>query len=195
MHAHLYAQYTMGMELKHAILGLLSLQPMSGYDLGRAFERSVAHFWYADRSQIYRTLARLADEGAIDTTVFPQEGKPDRNEHALTDAGRAQLREWLVSPLPEERSKEPFLARLFFAASLSADEVRTLLDRREQQVEEFAAALAALDAPAGDLAGELRAATLRNGLAHAETELDWLRSTRRRLDELAPRTDATGAAR
>ena len=184
----------MSMDLKHAILGLLSLQPMSGYDLGRAFEHSVAHFWYADRSQIYRTLARLGEEGAIDTTVHAQDGKPDRNEHTLTDAGRAALHDWLVSPLSEERAKEPFLARLFFAAALSPDEVRELLVRREAQVEEFTATLAGIDAPADDLAGALRAATLRNGLAHAETELAWLRATRRRVDEFAPSASAEQSA-
>ena len=40
------------MELKHAILGLLSIRSASGYDLARAFAGSVAHFWRADRSQI-----------------------------------------------------------------------------------------------------------------------------------------------
>ena len=51
------------MELKHAILGLLSIRSASGYDLARAFAGSVAHFWHADRSQIYRTLDRLSGAG------------------------------------------------------------------------------------------------------------------------------------
>ena len=55
----------MGMELKHAILGLLSIQPMSGYDLNRAFSNTVAHFWYADQSQIYRTLDKLDRKSVV----------------------------------------------------------------------------------------------------------------------------------
>ena len=47
------------MRLRHAILGLLSHQPQSGYDLNRAFTSSVVYFWYADQSQIYRTLTAL----------------------------------------------------------------------------------------------------------------------------------------
>ena len=66
------------MELKHAILGLLSIRSASGYDLARAFAGSVAHFWHADRSQIYRTLDRLSGAGAITTAVVRQDGKPDR---------------------------------------------------------------------------------------------------------------------
>jgi len=66
------------MELKHAILGLLSIRSASGYDLARAFASSVAHFWHADRSQIYRTLDRLSGAGAITTEGVRQDGQPDR---------------------------------------------------------------------------------------------------------------------
>ena len=76
------------MELKHAILGMLSITPLSGYDLNRAFVGSVAHFWHADQSQIYRTLDRLAADGAIKTKVIRQSGKPDRKVHSLTPSLR-----------------------------------------------------------------------------------------------------------
>lgn len=170
------------MELKHALLGLLNIQPMSGYDLARAIDHSLVHFWHVDRSQVYRTLARLADDGAIDTETIPQTGKPDRQVHSLTDRGRAELAEWLASPLPVERMKNPFLARLFFSGDLSVDEVTELLNTREQQVREFEAALRAIDAPVTDFAAFLREATLRHGLAHVEAELEWLRDTKLRLD-------------
>lgn len=174
----------MGVELKYLILGLLSLQPMSGYDLGRAFANSVTHLWHADQSQIYRTLARLGDSGAIDTTVIPQDGKPDRKVHELTEAGRAELAAWLGSPLEEQQSKEPFLARLFFAAPLGVAAVLELLTEREAQVRSVLDTLGAIEAPPGDLAATLRAATLRAGLAQGEAELRWLEQTRRQLSEL-----------
>ena len=74
------------MRLRHAILGLLSHQPQSGYDLSRAFNSSVVYFWYADQSQIYRTLDRLEADGAISTQVIPQSGRPDRRVHSLTES-------------------------------------------------------------------------------------------------------------
>ena len=45
------------MSLDHAILGFLNYKPLSGYDLKKVFDSSVRHFWYADQSQIYRTLS------------------------------------------------------------------------------------------------------------------------------------------
>ncbi|ACQ81934.1 transcriptional regulator, PadR-like family [Beutenbergia cavernae DSM 12333] len=168
------------MELRHAILGLLSIQPLSGYDLGRAFAGTVAHFWYADQSQIYRTLDRLAADGAIETERIRQQTHPDRKVHTLTDRGRAELTAWLTSPLEPERPKEPFLARLFFAAELGVEGVERLLEERERQTREVLERLRAITVPAGDRAAVLQQATLSSGIAHAEAELEWLADTRRR---------------
>ena len=54
------------MSLKHAILGFLSFKPLSGYDLKKAFDNSVRHFWPANQSQIYRTLSQMTDEGLVE---------------------------------------------------------------------------------------------------------------------------------
>ncbi|WP_068399974.1 PadR family transcriptional regulator [Kribbia dieselivorans] len=171
------------MELRHAILGLLAQRPMSGYDLGRVFQGSVAHFWHADLSQIYRTLRRLADDGAIDTQTIPQDGKPDRKVHSLTEAGTTALREWLASPLETEQVKDPFLARLFFVESLGRDAALRLLDERAAQTEAVLATLSAIDIPGDSLRSTLYAATRANGVHHARAELEWIQHVRQQLDD------------
>jgi len=45
--------------LHYIILGLLGAHPMSGYDIKRAFDRSLATYWNAGNSQIYTTLKTL----------------------------------------------------------------------------------------------------------------------------------------
>lgn len=174
------------MELKHAILGLLSIRSASGYDLGRAFAGSVAHFWHADQSQIYRTLDRLSAAEAITTEVIHQDGKPDRKVHSLTDAGRTELTEWLSSPLEDEPAKEPFLARLFFAVLIGRDGVERLLEERERAMNQALAELSSITIRSDDLTGLLQTATLRNGLVHAQAELEWLRETRQLLGIAEP---------
>lgn len=171
----------MRVQLRHAILGLISLRPQSGYDLGRAFAKSVAHFWYADQSQIYRTIARLEADGAIVTEVIEQSGRPDRRVHSLSSSGRAELDGWLASPLEVERTKDPFLARVFFAAALGAEGVEELLAERERQAKATLAQLPALPQAVEDLTSELQLATLRAGVAYYEAELAWLADTRRRV--------------
>lgn len=171
----------MDVSLSHIVLGLLDLAPMTGYDLKKTFDGSAGHFWSADQAQIYRTLAKLVDDGAVDVRVVPQEGRPDRREHRITDAGRRALAEWLGSPLEAERTREPFLARVFFAGREDREVALRLLAERRAAVEERLAALRALPAPDGDPAERLRTATLRYGLRQLEAELEWLDETRAAL--------------
>ena len=50
---------------RFAILGVLSLGAMSGYDVKKLIERSIAHFWNESYGQIYPSLNRLAAEGKL----------------------------------------------------------------------------------------------------------------------------------
>ena len=88
------------MTIQYAILGLLSWRPLSGYDLKKIFDTSVRHFWPADQAQIYRTLSRLAEKGWAEMEVIEQSDRPDRKLYHITEAGRAELHAWLLTPLP-----------------------------------------------------------------------------------------------
>jgi DNA-binding PadR family transcriptional regulator len=164
--------------LRHCILGLLNLRPLSGYDLKKSFDGSVNHFWRADQSQIYRTLDRLVADGRVEVTVQPQEGRPDRKEHRITPSGQQELAHWLRSPLTAEVTREPFLARLFFLGDLGDEHaVGDLLRERREQVRQARDRLLQVGEASPeptDLAGRLRMATLHYGLEHAEAELQWL---------------------
>lgn len=172
------------MSLRHAVLGLLSHGPLTGYDLKKHVDGSVAHFWQADQAQIYRTLAGLVADGFAEVHVVAQDGRPDRKEHHVTAGGLAELGDWLASPLAVDVVREPFLARVFFAGRLPPSGVAALLDQREgaarAQLERLRALLPSADAAAaaGGLGGLLRRATLINGIRHVETELAWLDEVR-----------------
>lgn len=163
------------MALDALILGLLDLRPMTGYDLKKTFDGTIAHFWSADQAQIYRTLARLERDGLVDVRVVPQPGKPDRREHRLTDEGRATLSAWLRSPLPDDKPREPFLGRLFLVGREDdPDLVRALLTERREAARSQLAVLEGIPASDDDLPARLRSATLRNGVLHVQAELAWL---------------------
>lgn len=165
------------MVLARIILGLLDIAPMSGYDVKRYVDTVVNHFWSADKSQVYRTLATLVADGLARIETVPGSSAPDRLVHHITDAGRAVLHEWLVSELDRQPERDAFLARAFFAGGLDDDELQTLLAHRRAAAESLLAALEAMRAstPAAlDRAQRLRLATLDNGIRHARTELDWL---------------------
>ena len=103
------------MSLKFAILGILNVFPMTGYDLKhQAFDATVRHFWPADQSQIYRTLSQLADEGWVTVTVEEQDDRPDRKVYGITKAGQQALTDWLKSNQTVPTLRDPLLVQLFF---------------------------------------------------------------------------------
>ena len=109
------------MSLKHAILGFLSFKPFSGYDLKKAFDNSVRHFWPANQSQIYRTLSQMTDEGLVEKEIVEREERLDMKIYSITKTGRSELHDWLATPLPEKDTREPFLIQVFFGGHPVAD--------------------------------------------------------------------------
>lgn len=119
--------------LKYALLGFLSYQPMTGYDLKQNLDNSTQFFWQAQQSQIYRTLKQLEDEGLVASQVEPQDDRPDRRVYELTDAGLADFRAWLTTPIADmSLHKDGFLLKLFFSGGADRAELRAqlLLHRR-----------------------------------------------------------------
>ncbi|WP_051760578.1 PadR family transcriptional regulator [Herbidospora cretacea] len=123
------------MSLRHALLGLLSEGPASGYDLLKLFENSLANVWPATQSQLYGELGRLADAGLI---TVRSEGARGRKEYAVTEAGREELRHWLLDVKPAPIRRYEMLLRVFFFGQISTDDAIAYL-REQQQAAEAAA--------------------------------------------------------
>ena len=62
----------------NALLGLLSLGPMSGYDIRQLIPQSIGHFWSESYGQIYPGLKRLAAAGLVEKKTERKKGSPDR---------------------------------------------------------------------------------------------------------------------
>jgi PadR family transcriptional regulator, regulatory protein AphA len=104
----------------NALLGLLSLGPMSGYDIRQLIPRSIGHFWSESYGQIYPGLKRLAAAGLVEKKTERNKGKPDRHLYSLTFEGRERLQEWLKLPVTEEVARNELLLKLFFGAHAAA---------------------------------------------------------------------------
>jgi PadR family transcriptional regulator AphA len=130
------------MSLEHAILGFLNYKPLSGYDQKKVFDSSVRHFWYADQSQIYRTLAHLTERNMVEMEVVEQSDRPVRKVYHITGLGRKELRDWLTGPFPIQQPHCGPLVQIFFSGQLSDAE---LLVRFETAAQIFRTMLAAYD--------------------------------------------------
>ncbi|HKH88198.1 MAG TPA: PadR family transcriptional regulator [Acidimicrobiales bacterium] len=114
------------MSLRHGILGLLAGRPMSGYDLTREFDLTLAHVWSARHSQIYPELARLAADGLIEQVGS---GKRGRKVYASTGAGRAEVVRWLREDEPGRELRVEAWLQGFFYWMVSPDEAIALIER------------------------------------------------------------------
>lgn len=111
------------------LLGLLAVEPMSGYDLGQAVRASIGHFWNESYGQIYPNLKRLAAAGFITGKAERQEGRPGRQVYSITKKGRERLAAWLaVEPQPEVPRNE-LLLKLFFGVQATPQAVIGFVER------------------------------------------------------------------
>lgn len=121
---------------KYALLGILSLAPMSGYDLKKIIESSVGHFWKENYAQIYPMLKQLEREGLAVSSTEKQQGRPDRHVYAITELGLDELRQWIAEPFEVQVERNELLLKLFFGGFVplptSIEHVQRYHDRQEQ---------------------------------------------------------------
>ena len=189
------------MPLEHAILAFIEFQPLSGYDLKKFFDVSISHFWSATQSHIYKSLEGLEKKGWAEAKVIQQDGKPNRKEFQITEEGRAELRRWLVTPLPMDPVRDASLIQIFFSHFSTNEEIARLLEARMKEIREQiqilkTVAQAAIHENAQRIgierARQLWQITLDYGIAYHEFELDWLERTIKSVHALPPLMLPTG---
>ncbi len=121
----------------YVLLGMLSIEPnQSGYQIRKAIESSVGYFWGESYGQIYPTLKQLAAEGLIVPVSSGSPPRKRRQGYALSEAGRACLREWLAQPFHNDPPRNEFLLKLFFgreaAPNISIAHIRELNERNRR---------------------------------------------------------------
>lgn len=115
-----------------AVLGGLSIEPMTGYALREAIRDVLGHFWSESFGQIYPTLRRLQGEGLIESVTSEDTG---RATFAITNAGRQRLRERLGEPIQQAAPRNALLLRLFFGRQLGPVACRQLVEDARAQAE------------------------------------------------------------
>lgn len=115
------------MSLRHAVLGMLTSGPASGYDLLKRFELSLGKVWSATQSQLYGELTKLADEDLIEVVA---EGPRGRKEYGVTAAGRDVLLHWMTEVDAEPPRRNAILLRVFFLHVLPREQAAAYLRRQ-----------------------------------------------------------------
>lgn len=94
------------MSLRHALLALLSAQPMTGYDVYRYFDSSLSYVWHAPHTQIYPELRRLEDSGLVRSEEISRGERGRKRRYHISAAGLDEFRRWVNEPLPLQRERD-----------------------------------------------------------------------------------------
>src|SRR3984885_10363960 len=134
---------TKGGSTPNALLGLLSLRPMSGYDIRQLISQSIGHFWSESYGQIYPGLKQLAPEGLVEKKTERNKGKPDRHLYSITPEGRGRLGGGWKIPGREDGARNEVLLNLFFgthvATSVNREHVTANMEFHQRALKVYAA--------------------------------------------------------
>lgn len=168
---------------RYVILGLLSQQPMSGYDIKRFLKNLDWLVGSSSFGSIYPALHALLTDSLVTVDVVYQQDKPPRKVYSITEAGKQVLQEWIDQPAVPGASLKAFLMRLLLASHFSHVGLIAHLKRRRSQVEVQCAALAQVAKGQDETTDLGQHLALDYGLAVANAEVAWLDRTLERLSE------------
>jgi DNA-binding PadR family transcriptional regulator len=176
------------MPLHHAVLALLAAEPAHGYALKGSFEQAVGEQWGGlNIGHLYQILDRLARDGLIESQRQPQQVKPDRLVHRITQAGREELDRWLNEPSARTRGyRDDFFLKVM-AAAQAGDPVTLAAVLRRQRVY-LLTELRSLAAARSVAAGPVMALLVKAAELHVRADLEVVDAAEH---DLSPDTLAT----
>jgi DNA-binding PadR family transcriptional regulator len=154
------------------VLGLLAERPMSGYDLTKHFDESLAGAWSARHSQIYPELARLQEAGLIRVA---EEGPRGRKRYTVTEAGLKEVRRWLVATEPDRTSRSEAYMRVFLLWLVEPTDAHEYLRRQAEFHDQNLTRMESQVAALGETTPAERWTRigLEAGIRHERTLLQW----------------------
>lgn len=122
------------MSLNHVILGLLTREPLTGYEIKKIIQSSPYMYWSGNNNQIYKSFADLLDEAYVTKEIQHQNGAPSKNIYSITEDGLSEFRNWMLSLTEEPTFRNQFLIKLSLADAMKNHELESILSDYENVV-------------------------------------------------------------
>ena len=166
-----------------AVLGVLSIEPATGYEIRQAITEVLGHFWHESFGQIYPCLAQLEADGFITSSPGERAGS---SRFTITPAGRAHLSVLLSEPPAQQPPRNGVLLRTFFGHAVPPATLEAMLASVEQEATSRLAAYAGIRAGIAEEDGydeqaPYWEATIRAGELASQAQLTWVTETRAAL--------------
>jgi len=159
--------------LKYGVLGLLTGEPLHGYEVKNRFEAMLGGTWEVNIGQIYTTLQRLERDGL----VRPAGPRGDRckQTYELLPEGRRALEQWLAEPDNGPQTlHEDIYVKLLLATRIANGDLQPLLARQKRAYLQRLRDLNRLEERARRDGRIDLARLVRGALLHTEADLKWI---------------------
>lgn len=102
-------------KIDYVILGLLSHEDLTGYEIKKRMDTSLKYFWGASFGSIYPALTDLVHRG-LAAKRDGAENNRNKIIYSITEEGRHYLQEWLQIPAGKDELRYETLLKLFFGS-------------------------------------------------------------------------------
>ena len=169
----------------YVILGMVSKEPRSGYEIKAVVDETTRFFWTASYGQIYPELKRLSEAGLVSGVDSPTGGRK-RTVYEITADGEEELKAWLRQPPRTYEMREEGLLKLFFAGVLPPREAAEILRSMREHRLEMAARLREMEPLAAAKPDSYPLMVLRSGIEFTEWFADWCERMEEQVLQSAP---------
>ena len=99
------------------ILGLLSHENLSGYEIKKHIDGSIRFFWKGSFGNIYPALSDMEKAGQITKLPDTSSGKREKIIYHITESGKTALKDWLKEEQADNDLKYETLLKLYFGGA------------------------------------------------------------------------------
>ena len=119
-------------KMDYVLLGLLSHESMTGYEIKKRLDTSLRLFWGGSYGSIYPTLNQLEKEGKVTKKNTSSNGR-EKISYYITDAGRKSLKEWLEQPAEKDEVRYETILKVFFGSETGFAGSKEHIERFEEK--------------------------------------------------------------
>jgi DNA-binding PadR family transcriptional regulator len=116
------------------ILGLLSHDDLTGYDIKKQIDGSIRFFWKGSFGSIYPALAELEKQGSVRRLKGNDSGGREKIIYSITGQGKEILRAWVRDEKASNDLKYETLMKLFFGGVESKETAFRNIEVFEEQI-------------------------------------------------------------
>jgi DNA-binding PadR family transcriptional regulator len=170
------------MSLKFAMLGLLSLEPLHGYEIKQRFEDLLGGTVEVNIGQVYSTFQRLERDGLIQAEGV--RGDRGKLSYGITDAGRGALEDWLNRPADNpQQLRDDIYVKLLLAGRVANGRLEGILNLQRRVFLQQLHDLGEHEAAARRDGRKDLALMIRGAILHTEADLKWIDACAEQITE------------